>query len=78
MKDRARLLAPAPRVSMHLVVAVSGVIDPNRLHSLVAIEQQNHRVVDDIAALRRELDLQQRLEGVIEKPAVIGAHTCGQ
>jgi hypothetical protein len=75
MEDRPRLLAPAPRISVHLVVTVGAVINPNRLQSFLSFEQQNHRIVEDIASLRRELHAQQSAERVIKDPAIVGTHT---
>jgi hypothetical protein len=75
MEDRPRLLAPAPRISVHLVVGVGAVIKPNRLQAFLGFEQQNHRVFEYVVPLRRELHAEQSPGGVIEDPAVIGAHS---
>jgi hypothetical protein len=74
MESRSRLLADTARISMHLIESVSGVVNAKRLHPFLGIEQQNDRVIDDLVALRREVNAQPRPESMIEDPAILGSH----
>ena len=78
MERRPRLLAFAAGVAVHLVVPVSAVVDADRFGPIPHLEEQDHRVIGDLLALRRELDREHRPEDVIEDAQVVGAHGAGQ
>ena len=74
MKRLSWLLSAAARITVHLVVPMGAVIDPDRLRRAIDRQQQDDRVVDDLAAVRRELDPEQGVSDVIEDSLIVGAH----
>jgi hypothetical protein len=74
VEDLPRLLAPAARVSVHLVVAVGRVVDANRLHPFLRLQEQDHCEVENFVALGRELNPEQRSQSAVEDAAIEGSH----
>ena len=65
MKWLPQLLSIPPRVSVHLVVPMSAVIDPDRLGGPVERQKQDDGVIDDLPPVRRELDTENCSKDVI-------------
>ena len=65
MKRLPWLLSTAAFVSMHLVVSMGTVVDPDRFHGTVNRQQQNDRVIRDLPPVGNELDPQDSAEHVI-------------
>jgi len=59
---------------VQLVLAVSPVVQADRLPLAVDFEQQHDRVADDLASVGLELDVHECAEQTIEQARVVSAH----